>query len=80
MGIVGVDLEKINIGYHNNFYEDNPETLIHVRLLAWRNKFEKRKPFKKYNQRINACSMASNKWWDWCMSKDDKKRTRSNFY
>ena len=32
---------------NNNFYKDDPETIIHVRLLAWRNAFEKRKAFKK---------------------------------
>ena len=49
MGILGVDL-------------DNPETIIHVRLLAWHNKFEKCKALKKdIIYRFNACSMASNK-------------------
>ena len=31
----------------DNFHEDDPETIIHVRLLAWHNKFEKCKAFKK---------------------------------
>ena len=30
-----------------NFDEDDPEATIHIRLLAWRNKFEKDKSFKK---------------------------------
>ena len=33
MGILSVDLDKINLG-NVNFDEDDPETIIHVRLLA----------------------------------------------
>ena len=47
MGILGVDLDKANLDDDNNFDEDDPETIIHVRLLAWRNKCEKRKVLKK---------------------------------
>ena len=43
MGILGVDLDKINLD--DDFYKDDPETTIHVRLLAWCHKFEKRKAF-----------------------------------
>ena len=37
-----VDLEKINLDNDNNFDEDDTDTIIHVRLLVWRSKFEKR--------------------------------------
>ena len=47
LGILGVDLDKIKLADDNNFDEDNPETIIHVRLLTWCNKFEKRKAFIK---------------------------------
>ena len=30
-----------------NYDEDNPETIIHIRLLAWHIKFEKCKSLKK---------------------------------
>ena len=30
-----------------NFYDDDPEAIIHVWLLAWCNKFEKHKALKK---------------------------------
>ena len=42
MGVLGVYLEKINFDDDNNSNEDDPESIIHVRLLAWRNKFETR--------------------------------------
>ena len=47
MSILVVDLDKFNLDDDNNFYEDNPETIIHVKLLAWHNKFEKHKALKK---------------------------------
>ena len=34
MGILCVDLNKINLDDDNNFYEDDLDTIIHVRLLA----------------------------------------------
>ena len=39
--IIAVDLDKINLDNYNNFDEDDLETIIHIRLLAWRSKFEK---------------------------------------
>ena len=45
--IIAVDLDKINLDHDNNFYEDDPDTIIHVRLLAWRSEFRKRKALKK---------------------------------
>ena len=37
MGILSVYLDKANLNDHDNFYEDNPETTINVRLLTWCN-------------------------------------------
>ena len=34
MGTLGVDLDKINLDDDNNFYEDDTENIILVRLLA----------------------------------------------
>ena len=42
--ILAADLEKIKL---DNFYEDDPDTIIHVRLLAWCSNFKKRKTLKK---------------------------------
>ena len=41
MGILDVHLNKINLD--NDFDEDDPGTIIHVRLWAWHIRFEKRK-------------------------------------
>ena len=31
MGILRVDLDKINLDEDNNLYEDDPDTIIHVK-------------------------------------------------
>ena len=46
MGILNIDLNNINLD--NNFDEDDPDTIILIRLFAWHIKFEKRKALKKY--------------------------------
>ena len=45
MGTYSMDLN--NICLDSNFDEDNPNTIIFIRLLAERIKFEKRKALKK---------------------------------
>ena len=46
MGILSIDLNNINLD-NSNYDEDEPGTIIHVRLLAWHIKFEKRKVIEK---------------------------------
>ena len=41
MDILSIDLNNINLDL-SNYNKDDPKTIIHVRLLAWHNKFEKR--------------------------------------
>ena len=58
MGILNIDLNSISLD--KNFDEDDPDTIILIRLLAWHIKFEKREAFKKrVKQEINANSVAS---------------------
>ena len=45
MVILNIDLNNINLD--NDFDEENPDTIIYVRLLAWHFRFKKRKTFKK---------------------------------
>ena len=45
MGILNIDLNNINLD--NNFDEDDPDTIIFIRLSPWHIKFEKRKALKK---------------------------------
>ena len=46
MGILNIELNNINLDDTND-NEDDPETIIHIRLLAWHNKFKKCKALKK---------------------------------
>ena len=46
MGILNIDLKNINLN-DINYEEDDPDTIILIRPLAWYIKFEKRKTLKK---------------------------------
>ena len=46
MGILSAGLSNINLD-DVNFDEDDPETIIHIRRMAWRNRFKQRKAFRK---------------------------------
>ena len=71
MGILNIDLNCINLD-DNNFEEDDP--VIHVRLLAWHTKFEKRKALKKeLNEELMSAAWHPNRRWDWCISEDEKR-------
>ena len=45
MVILNIDLNNIDLD--NKFDEDDPNTIIIIKLLAWHIKFEKRKNLKK---------------------------------
>ena len=49
MGMLRVDLDNTNLN-DNNFYEDDPEIIIHVKLLAWHYIFKKNKVLKKHKE------------------------------
>ena len=46
MGILSVDLSNINLD-EVNFYNNDRETIMHVRFMAWHNRFKQLKVFKK---------------------------------
>ena len=46
IGVLFVNLSSINLD-DDIFYEDDPKTITHARLLAWHNKLKQRKVFKK---------------------------------
>ena len=46
MGILNTDLNNINLD-DTDYDEDDPETIIYIRLLAWHIKYEKCKTLKK---------------------------------
>ena len=77
-GILNIDLNNINLD--NNFDEDYPDTIILIRLLAWHIKFEKRKEFeKKISEELIPTAWHPKRWWNFCMSRDQKKEIESIF-
>ena len=70
LGVLSIDLNNNNLD-DINFDEDDSETIIHVRIMAWHNRLKQQE--KRCKQIINACSVASKRWWDWCMSEDEEK-------
>ena len=52
MGILNIDINNVNLD-DTNYNEDDSKTIIHIRLLAWHIKFEKRKALKnKLNEEL----------------------------
>ena len=66
MGILNIDLNNINLD--DKFNEDNPDTIILIRILAWHNKFRKRKELKKeLSEELMHAAWNPDRWCDWCM-------------
>ena len=80
MGLNTVDHNNINLIY-DDFHEDDPETIIHVRCMACVININNAKHAKIDKHRIYACSMASNMLIElvhvrrWGKKKKKKKRT-----
>ena len=78
MGIFNVDLNNSNLD--NNIDEDDPDTVIHIRLLAWHIRFEKRKALTKMiSEALIPIAWHPKRWWNFCMSEDVKKETEPIF-
>ena len=60
MNILNIDLNCINFN-DDNFDKDDPDTIIHVKLLAWHTKFENDKALKKQlNEKLMPVAWYSN--------------------
>ena len=78
MGIFNVDLNNTNLD--NNIDEDYPDTVIHIRLLAWHIRFEKCKAYKKMiSEELIPIAWHPKRWWNFCMSEDVEKETEPIF-
>ena len=66
MGILNIDLNNINVD--NNFDEDDPDTIILIRLLAWYIKFDKRKALtKELHEKLMLIAWHPKRWWNSCV-------------
>ena len=71
IGLNSITLYSINLD-DDNFDDCDPETICHVRLTAWYNRYKQRKASKKDRWRIIAYSMASNK--SVALSENEKRK------
>ena len=63
-----------------NFDEDDPETIIHVTLIAARYTFKWCKEFKKdISKELMFTAWHPTRWCDWCMPEDEKKEVNLLF-
>ena len=78
MGILNIDLN--NISLDDNFDEDDPDTVIFIRLLAWHIKFRICKELKKeLRKELMPVAWHPDKRWDWLMSEDEEKEIDTMF-
>ena len=79
MDILNIDLN--NISLDDNFDEDDRDTIIFIRLLAWHIKFRICKELKKeLSKELMLVAWHPDKRWDWRMSKDEKKEIDTMFF
>ena len=79
IGILSVDLNSVNLD-NANFDVDNPEMIIHVRLMAWSNRLKQQKKILKNKLRTNSNSMVSNKMVGLVHDRRWEKRNKTSFY
>ena len=73
-----IDLNNTNLD--NDFDEDDPDTIILLRLLAWHIKFENRKELEKMiSEELIAIAWHPNRLWNFCVPEDYKKEIVSVF-
>ena len=73
MNILNLNINNINID-DTNYEEVDPNTIILISFLSWHIKFVKRKELKKYiSEELIAIAWHPNRWWEWCLSEDEKK-------
>ena len=67
MGILSIDINNFKLD-DTKYDEDDPETIIYIRHLAWHNKFEKCKALKKeLNEELMLIAWYPRRWWDFYM-------------
>ena len=80
IGIFNIDLNNNNLD-DTNYEEDDPDIIIHVRLLVWHTKFEKGKTLKKeFNEELMLAGWHSKEMAEFSHVSRWEKRNRTNFY
>ena len=66
MSILRIDLNDINLD-DVNFDQDDPETIVHVRLINWYNKHDSENSKKIISKKLMPAAWHPIRYWDWCM-------------
>ena len=70
-----VTQEQIDIWYDDDYWYHDDE------LMEWYEGYKKRKAQKaKIKEELIPIAWHPSRWWDWCMSEDEKKRQKNFFY
>ena len=71
MGILSVNLNNNNLD--NNFYDDDSDTIILIRLLAWHSKLKSVKHLKNISEELMQIAWHPKRRSNFCMAEDEKK-------
>ena len=76
MGLVNVDLNNISLG-DDNLPSADPESIIHIRFMAWCSKYKHCKTCKKeISKKLMLVAWNPKRWDNWCMPEDKKKEIK----
>ena len=71
MGILSINLNNNNLD--NNFYDDDSDTIILIRLLAWHSKLKSVKHLKNISEELMQIAWHPKRRSNFCMAEDEKK-------
>ena len=75
MDILIIDINNVNLD--NNFDEDDPDTIILIKILVWHIKVKKCKALEKnISEELMPVAWHPRRWLNFCMAKDRNARKR----
>ena len=78
MGVLNIYINDINLD--NNFDADDPDTIILIRLLACILNLKNAKHLKqKISEELMPIAWNPKRWWNFCISEDEKKEIEPIF-
>ena len=70
-----IDINTIDLNSNlDDNDDDDLETIIHARLVAWCNEYKQPEAFKKeLDKELMLVAWYPKMWWGWCMPEDNRK-------
>ena len=70
--------QQIDVWYDDNEYHDDDDD---DEVIEWYDGYQKRKTQKaKIKDELMPIAWHPRRWWDWCMSEEEKKETENFFF